>query len=972
MKRFLDIGFSLYRLLLFWLVCCIQLSIQAQTRIGIPPDSNWNMTLIDELEVMSDEQRQWSAESLFATSADLFVPNSADTKPVLHNYWAKFMLTNTSEKEQWVSFESYYWDYVTLYFRDSTGNVTVISFGILSNPNINKFLVPGQTEFEVLANFESSGQFRRENNINLVIKSTLTELERKTFTNYLDGIFFGIIFGLALYNLFLFISLRDRTYFWYTLYLLCLAFAFATLFASEPPKWTQFFTSDYPLFAFYTKKIADPLTSIAFVNFVRCFLVTKDRHPVWDKILKFCIAVIILQFLSNVTGIHYFSGITRVMVWNLTTATCVLLAIISYFKGYTRAKFFLIGQIFFITGIIITQMHYAGLDVIFFLPETEIVNYFRAPSSYFVFGALESIAFSFALADKYNILQEDIARVKFEKEKEKQDMLASQNVLLEQQVSEQTQELRIQKEVAEKEQLKAEQSEAFKQQFLANMSHEIRTPMNAVMGMTNLVLDTELKEKQRFYLERVKKSSDNLLHIINDILDLSKIEAGKMELEEIDFSIADMVDQVKQTLNHKAEEKGLELVVSIQGNVNDVVLGDPVRLNQVLINLTGNAIKFTEKGSVNIAVSSKENGVQFSIIDTGIGIPDDKLQSVFENFSQANTSDTRKYGGTGLGLSISRQLVELMGSGISIESVEGSGTTFSFIVDFQDGSAEELQQRKALERSVDGTILDGLKILITDDNEYNRIVARDTLKSKANVEIYEAENGQEAIDIVSKMDFDAILMDVQMPIMNGYAATRAIRSMEGSKKDTPIIALTASVLRVDLDKCTDSGMNGYIPKPFKPQELITGIAQLLGIVLRVKKDNNTSDREDEKSSNQKPKSQSGTNEPKNSVVTELSYLEDFCGSDEEKMKKYIGIFTKSAPTLVDVLNKGLKEKDFVTIANQLHGFKTRFIMMGMSKTKGLAIELERLCREEPENNTIEQKVGILIENLEQAILELKG
>ncbi|MDG1332866.1 MAG: ATP-binding protein [Crocinitomicaceae bacterium] len=252
--------------------------------------------------------------------------------------------------------------------------------------------------------------------------------------------------------------------------------------------------------------------------------------------------------------------------------------------------------------------------------------------------------------------------------------LKRENLKLEGIITERTAEVRQQKE-------RAEQSEAFKQQFLANMSHEIRTPMNAVMGMTNLVLDTPLEPKQKDYMEGIKKSSDTLLHIINDILELSKIEAGKMELEEIDFSLSDSVDQVKKTLQHRATEKGLELMVSIKPEVSDIVLGDPVRLNQILINLAGNAIKFTEKGSVVIEVTKESKGIKFAIVDTGVGIPEDKLKTVFENFSQANASDTRKFGGTGLGLSISRQLVEMMGGGISIESKVGSGTTFSFIVD---------------------------------------------------------------------------------------------------------------------------------------------------------------------------------------------------------------------------------------------------------------------------------------------------
>ena len=182
MKSSIHIGFSLCRPILFCLLCCIQFSIHAQTRIEIQPNSQWNRTLIEELEVMSDEQREWSAESLFATSDDLFEPNTVDAKPVLHNYWARFELANTTKNEQWLSFQSYYWDYVTLYFRDSTGHVTVIPFGILSNPYNNKFLVAPQSEYDVLANFESSGQFRRDDNINLVIESTLSALERKTFT----------------------------------------------------------------------------------------------------------------------------------------------------------------------------------------------------------------------------------------------------------------------------------------------------------------------------------------------------------------------------------------------------------------------------------------------------------------------------------------------------------------------------------------------------------------------------------------------------------------------------------------------------------------------------------------------------------------------------------------------------------------------------------------------------------------------
>jgi signal transduction histidine kinase/CheY-like chemotaxis protein len=525
---------------------------------------------------------------------------------------------------------------------------------------------------------------------------------------------------------------------------------------------------------------------------------------------------------------------------------------------------------------------------------------------------------------------------------------------LETEVEVATSEIRKQKDEAETQRAKAEKSEQFKQQFLANMSHEIRTPMNAVMGMTNLVLGTPLQEKQKFYLEGIKKSSDNLLHIINDILDLSKIEAGKMELEHIDFSIYDLVDQVKQTIRHRADEKGLELMTIIKSDVPAVVMGDPVRLNQILINLAGNAIKFTEKGSVSIEVSKENQEIRFAIVDTGIGIPEDKLQTVFESFSQANSSDTRKYGGTGLGLSISRQLVEMMGGHIAIESKEGFGTTFSFLVKFEEGSAGRLEQRMALEQRVDGSILDGLRILITDDNEYNRIVARDTLKSEANVEIIEATNGQEAIDLVGKIQFDVILMDVQMPMMNGFDATRFIRAnFESPAKETPIIALTASVLRIDLDKCKEAGMDSYIPKPFNTHQLITGIAQVLNISLKAKKQADTN----------------GQTIP-SSGVTDLDYLEKFCEGDPVRMKKYIGMFVSSAPGLIEKIHAALETNDFEEIANQVHSFKTKWIMMGMTETKDLAIRLEHLCREGSEVEIIRKAVGDLISKVESAIKEL--
>ena len=482
--------------------------------------------------------------------------------------------------------------------------------------------------------------------------------------------------------------------------------------------------------------------------------------------------------------------------------------------------------------------------------------------------------------------------------------------------------------IIEKEKLRAEQSEKFKEEFLATMSHEIRTPMNAVMGMTNLLIEKNPPEEQYKYLYGIKKSSENLLHILNNILDLSKIEAGKIELEKIDFSLENVISQVIQILTQKAGEKGIQILSRVDDDVHDLLIGDPIRLNQILMNLAGNAIKYTEKGYVEIAVKPVINPnvaiqkssdfppaeestppapcflYQFLVTDTGIGIAEDKIEHIFESFSQASSSDTRRYGGTGLGLTIAKHLVELMGGNIKVESKTGSGTTFSFILQMEQGSAERLHQRILMEEEIDGTVLNGIKILIVDDNEYNRIVATDTLKSKADLDITTAINGQEAVELLKQADFDLVLMDVQMPVMDGYEATRYIRgNFPSPKKDIPVIALTASVLRSDLDKCRQAGMNGSVTKPFKAYQLIRGIAEVMGIEIMT-----VTGRE---------KLQEPTFIIAKANVTDLNYLKQFCDGDVVRMRKYISMFLTTAPALVAKITAALARNDFEEIANQI-------------------------------------------------------
>jgi len=799
--------------------------------------------LAPEVEVLYDPTHRMSIEEVSQGAASArFLRPPAATDALNFGFstsaiWMRFTLGNGSvrEVERLLELGYAHLHHVELYIPEAGGYRRVTTGQALpfaERPVDHRFFIfplrlPAESESTFYLRIRSTATI----NVPIRLWERTAFEQRNLFAYMAQAAYFGMLLALGIYNLLLYVALRDRSYLHYVLFAAanCLALlAYSGL-------GYQFLWPEAVWWAEISTMVGFATVGITLLYFQRTLLSLPKTAPKLDLALQLVILANLLQIAGFVLSFERMIkiGIAQGM-FNMLFA--ILVAVVCLRRGQRSARFFLLAFSCLAILAVLTALRSFGL----WLP-----NFLMAYGLQ-IGSALEMILLSLALADRFRLIREE----KEQFQRQMVDSLQRSERVLEHRVAVRTAELsRANTELLAHEQALeearrvAESASRMKSAFLANMSHEIRTPMNAIIGMAYLTLRTELSARQRDYVEKIHRAAISLLGIINDILDFSKIEAGKLQIEQVEFSLQEVLGNVAAVNSQPAAEKKLAFVTEIADGVPERLVGDPLRLGQVLINLVSNAVKFTDRGEVRLEcrlVARRDDGVdlQFSVRDTGIGMSPEQITRLFHAFTQADDSTTRKYGGTGLGLTISKRLVEMMGGALTVESAVGTGSVFGFTLRYgrvsavapqrQPGVPEGRLARGAGARRTEAPRLGQARVLLAEDNLVNQQIAVEMLRASG-LSVDVAENGREALDKLFAGDpsrYQLVLMDIQMPVMGGYAAAREIR---GDRRFAwlPIIALTAHATKEERQACLDAGMQDHIPKPIDPELFYGTLARWL-------------------------------------------------------------------------------------------------------------------------------------------------
>lgn len=732
--------------------------------------------------------------------------------------WGYFDLDNQSAEtvEWWINFGNN--DYTTVLIGEKEYRTGYLVKGsekpIVAGSYYVPVLIPRGEKQRVFFRIEKD--FHRFN-FNFTVDNTLYRIDnlwyKKLWAMWLQGIFFIMI----TYGLLIYLRLREKVYLFYSFYLLSTAifYLFVDSFLRE------YIIPENPILSYVGVLFLYP-SAIFYFHFLKNFIDLDKVHRLISKLINGTLYLTYfltaLAFTIYITGNEQFlEPVSQVLIISNATIALITLG----YLGYTRnalGKFFILGSSFLLIAAII--------DAVFW--DSDLVY-----GSFTKLGlVIEICFFSLGLGERVRLMakEKNYLQDKLIAElEESRNIIQQQKEELESKVRDRTSELASQNNALKQAKEEADAALRAKSDFLSIMSHEIRTPMNGVIGMTHILLDEIDDSQQQENLKSLKFSAENLLTLLNDILDYNKIDSGNVQLEKTDVNIRELVGAIHYQFEIRAREKGIRFHVDIDKEVPAWLSGDSARITQILMNLLSNAIKFTREGSVSLKISRESDTERFSNIlfeveDTGIGIPEDKQKIIFDQFTQASTDTSRKFGGTGLGLAIIKRLLELMGSEIKLESSRGMGSRFYFYLKLEHKRGSQQAVRNDSLAMIEK--LKQLKILSVDDNEMNRVVL-DRFLRKWEVSHHDTvESGDEAINLLIQRDYDLILLDLQMPDVDGYQVAEMIRTMEGAKyKNIPIIAISADIFANVESEIRKYGMNDFVSKPFDPQDLIETICK---------------------------------------------------------------------------------------------------------------------------------------------------